>query len=217
MITFTIFGLLTGCSTEKSEQRVSAKTKATEVNKVKINEYLLPEHHSKVRTKPITHVVIHFMSNVSAKPNNPYEFNDIYRIFKDYELSTHYVIDREGEVYRLVPEERVAFHAGKGKITGLPNYKNKLNEYSIGIELLAIGTKEEMEFIIPEAAYETIDPMLIGYTDLQYKSLNVLLNRIYETYPAVKQDREHVIGHDEYAPGRKSDPGSLFEWSKLGY
>lgn len=33
----------------------------------------------------------------------------------------------------------------------------------------------------------------------------------------VKRNRKHVLGHDEYAPGRKTDPGELFDWERLNY
>lgn len=84
-----------------------------------------------------------------------------------------------------------------------PAYENKLNAYSIGIELLAIGTKEEMSTFITEDTYDALDNSFIGYTDAQYESLKSLLHIIHERYPEVKRDREHVIGHDEYAPDRK--------------
>lgn len=62
-----------------------------------------------------------------------------------------------------------------------------------------------------------MDPSFIGYTDAQYNALNKLLENISIKYPKVKENRDHVVGHDEYAPERKTDPGELFDWERLGY
>ncbi|MRG85006.1 N-acetylmuramoyl-L-alanine amidase [Salinibacillus xinjiangensis] len=180
------------------------------------NEYPLPTENSHPRTEKITHVVLHFTSNVTNKPDNPYNIKDIHMIFIKNGVSAHYMIDRKGRIYSLVPEKRVAYHAGKGNFQNFPEYKNKLNEFSIGIELLGMGTKEEMKRYISEEKYDSIDSKHIGYTEAQYKSLKKLLKQIYEQNPQVHQNRNHVIGHDEYAPNRRSDPGSLFDWSKIG-
>lgn len=185
--------------------------------KVPVTNMLLPEESSHDRTTPITHIVIHFTSNVSANQNNPYNVEFIKRIFINYGVSAHYLIDRDGEIYRLVSENRVAYHAGKGELPRFPNYKNRLNEYSIGIELLAIGTQDEMKSMIPKEKYQSIRPEHIGYTEAQYTSLKRLLDDIVERNPSIQYNRTHIIGHDEYAPTRKTDPGELFQWWKLGF
>lgn len=66
-------------------------------------------------------------------------------------------------------------------------------------------------------AYEAIDPNQVGFTEAQYNSLNALLNGIVQRYPQIKKDRNHIIGHDEYSVGRKTGPGSLFNWSKIRF
>ena len=88
------------------------------------------------------------------------------------------MIGREGEIYLLVPENRIAHHAGKGDLKDFPHYKDQLNKYSIGIEMLAIGTKEEMNSMVPADTYESIPEPLIGFTEAQYQSLNRLVNDI---------------------------------------
>ncbi|MFD2045239.1 N-acetylmuramoyl-L-alanine amidase [Ornithinibacillus salinisoli] len=184
---------------------------------IEINEIMLPLENSKVRTSSITHVMIHYMSNAMEKPHDPYRLEDVYTIFLQNGVSTHYIIDRKGNIYRLVPEDRVAYHAGKGSFDHFPSYDNEMNDYSIGIELLAIGTKEEMIPLIPEDTYDSIQSMFIGYTEHQYQSLRTLLHDIYERNPMVMRNRQHIIGHDEYAPERKKDPGALFDWGKIGF
>ena len=180
-------------------------------------QMLLPDVNSEPRVETNTHVVIHFASNAYNKPNDPYNINDTYSIFEQYEVSSHYVIDRKGQIYLFVPETRVAYHAGKGKLSDYPEYENSLNQYSIGIELLAIGTREEMIPIITAEKFNLIDPSLIGYTEDQYKALNTLLDDILIRNPTIKRERNHIIGHDEYNPVMKTDPGSLFDWTRIGF
>jgi N-acetyl-anhydromuramyl-L-alanine amidase AmpD len=184
---------------------------------VPINDFYLPLQNSKVRTEEVTHVMIHFISNSGENPHDPHNVDEVYSIFTEYGISAHYMIGRNGEIYQLVDEDRVAFHAGKGSLPGYPEYQDKMNEHSIGIELLALGTRDEMLTMISGETYDSIDPSHIGYTDSQYYSLNLLLDDIYKRNPSVIKDRKHVVGHDEYALGRKTDPGSLFDWTKIGF
>lgn len=181
-----------------------------------ITNYLLPLSHSTDRVEKLTHILLHFSSNAANNPSNPYVIDDVYSLFNDYGVSAHYVIDRQGTVYRMVDENRVAYHAGKGSLANFPEYTDKLNHHSIGIELLAIGTQEEMVPIIGDALYQQIDASLIGYTDQQYVTLNRLVTDIVARHPEIKRTKKHILGHDEYAPGRKTDPGSLFKWANIG-
>jgi N-acetyl-anhydromuramyl-L-alanine amidase AmpD len=111
-----------------------------------------------------------------------------------------------------VPEQRVAWHAGKGSF-GEEKYENSLNKYSIGIELLAIGSKNDMKQYLTSRQYNSIPKHLIGYTDAQYEALSALISDIIERWD-IPADRQHIIGHDEYNPN-KSDPGELFDWERL--
>ena len=220
-----VFGLvlllLLMLSTSDKEEEQPVTKERVEIpepkEEVEVTDMYLPLRNSEKRKTPITHVVIHFVSNVTEKPEDPYHLEDIRQIFVDYGVSSHYLIDREGNIHRFVSEDRIAYHAGTGSLENFPHYEDQLNEYSIGIELMAIGTKEEMAEFIDEETYEALDPSFIGYTDAQYDSLAKLLDAIHERYPEVERSREHVVGHDEYAPDRKTDPGSLFDWSRLGY
>lgn len=219
--------LLIGCSntTVQTENQMDKAPLTTEAvlmispipSSLEMKEWLLPKQNSRVRGAPITHVMLHFTNNALRAPQDPYNIEEVYTLFEEYEVSAHYMIDREGQIYLLVPEERAAFHAGKGHLLNYQEYGNGLNDYSIGIELLAIGTKEEMLSTIPEEIYESIDPLNMGYTEEQYIALNKLLDDILARNPGIKNDREHIIGHNEYAPVRKSDPGKLFDWSKIGF
>lgn len=164
----------------------------------------------------VTHIMIHFMSNVVNNPAEPYRIEDAEANFRQYEVSSHYVIDREGAIYQFVPEERSAYHAGKGSLPAFPELKDSLNDHSIGIELLAMGSKEEMAGYITGEVYDSLPPDIPGYTDAQYAALTALIREIAARHPGIVLDRRQVVGHDEYAPGRKQDPGKLFDWTRLG-
>lgn len=214
MILFAIsfFGMISsGCAVNASKD-CAVNTPRSSLN---LNEKLLPKQNSEVRKDNITHVVIHFSSNAYNNQQNPYNIDDVYSIFKDNKVSSHYLIDRDGKVYIFVPENRVAYHAGKGKLKEYPEYENKLNHYSIGIELLGIGKKEEMIPIIGLQKFNSIDPELLGFTKKQYDSLNLLLDDVLSRNKNIKKDRKHIIGHSEYNPN-KTDPGDLFDWSEIG-
>lgn len=200
-----------------STSTVHSETTSKQPSRIETTDELLPFHHSRPRKADITHAVIHFISDASRNPTNPFNFQEIHSVYKEYGVSAHYMIDRDGEIYRLVPENRVAYHAGKGYAHGFPLYKDNLNEVSIGIELMAVGTEQEMDPLLQKGTFSKIDSSSIGYTDSQYESLNKLLDNLYGKYPALTRNRWHVIGHDEYAPGRKTDPGSLFDWERIGY
>ncbi len=203
-------------TTESSEAQSSIPEFLDEyVSTVEITEDLLPDENSRERTEDITHIVLHFMSNVVATPDSPYEFEDIKNIFLDYGVSAHYVIDRDGEIYLLVDENRVAYHAGEGEWDNNEIYTNKLNNFSIGIEILAIGTYEEMQMYLHEETYNNIPEENIGYTEEQYEALDELITDILERNENIVFDRNHILGHDEYTPG-KTDPGELFDWSRIG-
>ncbi|MEA3320221.1 MAG: N-acetylmuramoyl-L-alanine amidase [Bacillota bacterium] len=222
----TIF-LLIGCAKptalkEKQLDKINPITAPAisvppEPSNLEMEEWLLPKKNSRVRGAPITHVMLHFTNNALRSPEDPYDMEEVYALFEEYEVSAHYMIDRDGEIYFMVPEERAAFHAGKGHLLNYQEYESGLNDYSIGIELLAIGTKEEMLSIMPADVYDSISPSDIGYTDAQYASLKILLEDILKRNPLIQNDREHIIGHHEYAPVRKSDPGELFNWSRIGF
>ena len=179
-----------------------------------VEDFLLPvEKFSYAREASPQFVMIHFTSNVMANREDPYNMDDLRAIFVDYEVSTHYIISRDGTVYCYIPEDRVAWHAGKGEWGGNPAFTNKMNYHSIGIELAAIGSQSDMEIYLTKAEYNALDESLIGFTDAQYDALALLVADICSRYD-IPLDREHVIGHDEYA-SRKADPGELFDWSRI--
>ena len=158
-------------------------------------------------------VMIHFCSAVVSNPEDPYDLQSVRQTFVKADVSIHYLIDREGNIYCYVPENRVAWHAGPGDWQGIEKYKNNMNRYSIGIELMAIGSYEDMSIYLTKEQYDALDPAWIGYTDAQYTALEGLVADICQRYD-IPMDRSHIIGHEEYA-SQKNDPGELFDWSRI--
>jgi AmpD protein len=104
-------------------------------------------------------------------------------------VSTHFFIDRVGQVTQFVDTDRKAWHAGESSLDGVAD----VNRFSVGIEL-------EGDEVSP-------------YADAQYAVLARLLGEIKRHHPLVLPGR--VVGHEHVAPGRKRDPGSLFDWERV--
>ena len=162
---------------------------------------------------PPEYVMIHFCSAVVNHRDDPYNMEYVRQTFIDADVSIHYILDRDGTVYCYVPEDRTAWHAGKGEWLGDEKYTNKMNKYSIGIEVVGIGSMEDMAPYLHKSEYQALDQSLLGFTDAQYASLKLLVADICQRNN-IPLDRQHVIGHEEYNP-RKNDPGDLFDWSRI--
>ncbi len=107
-------------------------------------------------------------------------------------VSSHYLIEEDGRVFRLVPEERRAWHAGKSYWRG----ETDINSASIGIEIVNPGH---------EWGYR-------AFPDEQIDSVIALLSDIRERWD-VPDGR--ILAHSDVAPARKEDPGELFPWRRL--
>jgi len=104
-------------------------------------------------------------------------------------VSTHLLIQRAGEVTQYVSFQQRAWHAGVSCFAG----KSRCNDFSIGIEL------------------EGSDH--IPYTEIQYQRLAEVIKLLQVAWPILTEER--IVGHNEIAPGRKTDPGPAFEWTRL--
>jgi len=104
---------------------------------------------------------------------------------KDVKVSSHFLVRRNGTIVQFVPCRKRAWHAGASSWQG----RTRCNDFSIGIEL------EGSDFV--------------PFTDEQYASLARLTRRLQRAYPI-----RHLMGHADIAPGRKTDPGPHFDWSR---
>ena len=129
--------------------------------------------------------VIDFFTNRLDPSLHPY-----FARIADLRVSSHYFIDRKGDVVRFVAESDRAWHAGVSVFEGRSN----CNDFSLGIEL-------EGDDFTP-------------FTAIQYEILNRLLDDIRTRRPAIT--RRRIVGHCHIAPDRKTDPGPFFDWSRIG-
>jgi len=104
-------------------------------------------------------------------------------------VSSHLLIKRDGRIIQFVPFIQRAWHAGESSFQG----RKACNDFSIGIELE--GTDN--------LAYEVV----------QYEQLARVIRVLKAAYPTILSD--NIVGHDDIAPGRKTDPGPAFDWEYL--
>ena len=112
---------------------------------------------------------------------------------RDAKVSAHYVVEEDGTVFRLVPEDCRAWHAGISSWRGQSN----VNQRSIGIEIVNPGH---------EFGYRP-------FPAAQMKSVATLCRDILARNRAITP--RNVVGHSDVAPTRKEDPGELFDWKTL--
>lgn len=111
-----------------------------------------------------------------------------FEIIKDMKVSAHLLIARSGEVIQFVSFDERAWHAGRSCYLGVP----ECNNYSIGIEL--------------EGADD------VPFTEAQYAALAEVIPVIQQAYP---ETLNHLAGHSDIAPGRKTDPGEHLNWMRI--
>lgn len=149
-----------------------------------IKQSLVSWGFTPVSQRKIDTIIVH--SSYDALGKEPYDVDGILEEYKQYGVSAHYLIDRSGNVYQLVKNNNIAYHAGASSV---PDGRTNVNDFSIGIEL--VNTKTDK------------------YTSPQYESLNKLIEVLSKQYKI-----KYVLGHDEIAPGRKDDPWN-FDWKKI--
>ncbi len=108
------------------------------------------------------------------------------------QVSSHYVVEEDGRIVRLVPEHLRAAHAGVSFWRG----RRMLNDSSVGIEIVNPGHEWGYR-PFPDAQVEAVESLCLA-----------ILGR--HPIPAI-----NVVGHSDIAPDRKQDPGELFPWARL--
>ncbi|MHB8353257.1 MAG: 1,6-anhydro-N-acetylmuramyl-L-alanine amidase AmpD [Burkholderiales bacterium] len=149
---------------------------------------------------PRTSIVLLVVHNISLPPNQ-FGGEDILRLFtnrldpeshpayatlRNLEVSSHFLIRRTGELIQFVPCLQCAWHAGVSRWRG----REQCNAFSIGIELEGCDTQV--------------------FEEAQYEVLIALANSLYQAYPI-----QAMVGHSDIAPGRKTDPGPCFDWTRI--
>ncbi len=126
-----------------------------------------------------------YISQLFTNQLNPDE-HPFFLEIKDLRVSSHLLIQRNGDIIQYVPLDKRAWHAGISEFDGKP----QCNDYSIGIELE--GTDD------------------LPYEAIQYQQLAAVTQSIMQRHPAISLDK--ICGHCHIAPGRKTDPGAAFDW-----
>jgi N-acetylmuramoyl-L-alanine amidase len=107
-------------------------------------------------------------------------------------VSSHYMVEEDGRIFRLVPEERRAWHAGVSFWKGERN----INGVSIGVEIVNPGHE-------------------FGYRPFPEAQIAAVIALAADIRSRWRIDDGRIVGHSDVAPGRKDDPGELFPWKRL--
>jgi N-acetylmuramoyl-L-alanine amidase len=138
------------------------------------------------RTRPPDMVVLHYTGMVSGEAA-------LERLREPAaKVSSHYLVEEDGRVFRMVAEERRAWHAGVSFWKG----ERDINGASIGVEIVNPGH---------DLGYRP-------FPDAQVAAVIALLTDIRERWE-IPDGR--IVGHSDVAPNRKVDPGELFPWKRL--
>ena len=163
---FLVSALLVGCAAFKPDTSLPAMVIAS------------PNYDSRHPTM----IVVHYTSN-------DYVDDSIQTLTSPVrKVSSHYLIDKEGQLYQLVPENQRAWHAGQSYWGG----NTDINSASIGIEIDNDGGE--------------------SYGDRQIATLVALIKDIRTRY---KIKPNNIVGHSDVSPGRKVDPGPYFPWQQV--
>jgi AmpD protein len=116
----------------------------------------------------------------------PGDAHPYFAILQGLRVSAHFLIARDGRLTQFVGCAQRAWHAGASEFEGRP----ACNDFSLGVEL------------------EGSDD--VAYAEEQYRVLGRLARALFAAYPL-----RAVRGHSDVAPGRKTDPGTAFDWRRL--
>jgi N-acetylmuramoyl-L-alanine amidase len=146
----------------------------------------LPSPNHDERTGPVDMLILHYTGMKTAR-----EALDRLRD-PAAAVSSHYVVDEDGAVIRLVPEERRAWHAGVSHWRG----HSALNGRSIGIEIVNPGHEW-------------------GYRDFPVLQLAAVCDLCLLILSRHAIPARNIVGHSDVSPDRKQDPGERFDWRAL--
>ena len=126
------------------------------------------------------HIIDFFLNKLDPRAH-PY-FEQI----AHQKVSSHFLIDRDGQLVQLVSVHKRAWHAGVSQFFE----RERCNDFSIGIELEGDGES--------------------AFTNEQYTALSQLIALLEKNFPAMR-----FAGHSDIAPDRKTDPGKSFDWARI--
>jgi N-acetylmuramoyl-L-alanine amidase len=138
------------------------------------------------RDRPVSLIVLHYtgMTDAAAAIDRLRD--------PEAKVSCHYLIAEDGQVLRMVPEDKRAWHAGRSYWRGM----TALNGSSIGIEIVNPGH-------------------VFGYRPFPDQQIDALIPLVADIKERHSITRGNIVGHSDIAPARKQDPGELFPWGRL--
>jgi N-acetylmuramoyl-L-alanine amidase len=138
------------------------------------------------RSLPVSMLVLHYTGMKDAA-------SAIERLTDpEAKVSAHYFVAEDGQILRLVDEEKRAWHAGRAWWRGVQD----VNSASIGIEIVNPGHE-------------------FGYRPFPEEQMAALLPLVADIVERHAIRPPYVVGHSDIAPARKEDPGELFDWGRL--
>jgi len=155
-------------------------------NSLKIADNLVDFGFKAYSSKRFVDTVVIHSSYYDVDSKNFWSIPGILSEYKRYGVAAHYIIDREGKIYRLVQENDIAYQAG---VSQMPDGRKDVNGFSIGIEL--------------------VNNHVSQFSDAEYAALNNLIKDIKSRYGI-----EYIVGHNQIAPDRRTDPWN-FDWKRL--
>lgn len=172
LATLSLLALLVGCASQPDSS---------------VAEGVNLEWVSRPRTAAVTHLVLHHTATGNESSLKILSGRD-----PATRVSVHYLVTDEPEprMIEIIPEDRVAFHAGLSHWAGVRD----LNSTSIGIEIV------------------NLDGNVHPYSEAQFAVVASLAADIVKRH-GIRP--ENVVAHSDIAPGRKLDPGRLFPWYRL--
>ena len=147
-----------------------------------------PNHDERPPDTPIDMLVLHYTGMRTAQE----AIDRLRDPAASIRVSSHYVVEEDGQVWHLVPEHRRAWHAGISAWRG----HHQINGRCIGIEIVNPGH---------EWGYRPFPPV-------QMEAVRDLCQSILSRHPIPPRN---VVAHSDIAPDRKEDPGELFDWLYL--
>lgn len=142
--------------------------------------------HFNERLLPIDSIVIHYTDMISAQETLSWFLDPLSQV------SAHYLIDEEGQIYHMVEEDKRAWHAGESFWQGCRD----INSCSLGIELANPGHSH-------------------GYKAFPETQITALIKLCKSLKDRWNIPSARILGHSDVAPRRKQDPGHLFPWDRL--
>jgi N-acetylmuramoyl-L-alanine amidase len=153
---------------------------------MKIRDNPSPNHDERPTEQPVDMLILHYTGMQTAQAA-------IDRLCDpEARVSSHYVVDEDGTIWRLVPEDRRAWHAGVSYWRGY----TVLNGRSIGIEIVNPGHEW-------------------GYRDFPALQMAAVCDLSLSILSRHRIPARNVVAHSDVAPDRKEDPGERFDWEGL--